>query len=204
MVLGLADKSQDACLGVFNFLNWPLAVKVILGVIIMDCAVYFQHILFHFVPKLWRLHKVHHTDIDSDLTTGIRFHPIEILISLGVKMAVVVIFGIPVVAVFIFELILNSSAMFTHSNCRLPIAVDPWIRWLVVTPDMHRIHHSVYPKETNSNFGFFISFWDRFFGTYQAQPRDGHVKMNIGLSQYRNPKQITFFKLLLLPFIKSP
>jgi sterol desaturase/sphingolipid hydroxylase (fatty acid hydroxylase superfamily) len=174
---------------------WAAAAVTLLG---LDFAVYVQHILFHAVPVLWRLHRVHHVDLDFDATTGLRFHPLEILLSLGYKAAVVVLLGAVPWAVVAFEVILNAASVFNHGNVALPERLDRWLRWGIVTPDMHRVHHSTRVVETNSNFGFAVSWWDRLCGTYRAQPMLGHVGMEIGLSAYRLP--LNFGRLLLLPF----
>lgn len=170
---------------------------VVLAVILLDLLIYWQHRIFHEVPLLWRLHKVHHSDAWLDVSSAVRFHPIEIFLSMLIKFAAIWLFGIPAVAVVLFEVILNGMALFNHSNARIPW--DGWLRWFVVTPDMHRVHHSVYVNETNSNYGFNIPWWDRLFGSYVAQPRDGHEGMTIGLREY--PQGVTNWKdLLLLPF----
>ena len=169
--------------------------------IAMDLVIYLQHVLVHAVPSLWRLHRVHHADLDYDVTTGARFHPIEIILSMLIKFATIIVLGPPVVAVIIFEVILNAMAMFNHGNIKLPKSVDRVLRWLVVTPDMHRVHHSVEDNEANSNYGFNLSIWDRLFGTYIDQPRDGHLGMTIGIHKYRDPKQVDQLPgMLLLPF----
>jgi sterol desaturase/sphingolipid hydroxylase (fatty acid hydroxylase superfamily) len=164
----------------------------------LDCTLYVQHVLFHALPVLWRLHRMHHADLDVDATTGLRFHPIEILLSLGCKAAVVVLLGAVPWAVVAFEVLLNAAAVFNHGNVALPERLDRWLRWIVVTPDMHRVHHSTRVVETNSNFGFSVSWWDRLCGTYRAQPVLGQVGMDIGLSDYRTPLHLG--QLLLLPF----
>ncbi len=161
----------------------PVAVEVLLAVVVLDLAIYLQHVMFHAVPRLWRLHLVHHADPDFDVTTGARFHPVEILLSMGIKLALVVALGPPVVAVLLFEVLLNATAMFNHGNVRLPRALDRVLRWLVVTPDMHRVHHSVLVAEANSNFGFNLPWWDRLLGTYTDQPAAGHQEMRIGLAR---------------------
>jgi len=181
--------------------GWPAAVAAFLA---LDLAIYAQHVVFHFIPPLWRLHRVHHADPDIDVTTAVRFHPLEILISQAWKIAVVVALGAPVVAVIAFEIALNATAMFSHANLHLPRVLDAGLRSLVVTPDMHRVHHSVIVVETNSNFGFNLSIWDRIFGTYRAQPRDGHEGMTIGLESYRNEASTRFDWLLRFPFLKGP
>ena len=173
----------------------------IASVVVLDFIIYLQHVLVHAVPALWRLHRVHHADLDYDVTTGARFHPIEIIISMLIKFATIVVLGPPVVAVVIFEVLLNATAMFNHSNVRLPLALDRWLRLLVVTPDMHRVHHSVEDDETNSNFGFNLPWWDRLFGTYRDQPRKGHLGMTIGIRDFRDPQQVDKLPgMLMLPF----
>ena len=187
--------------GLLNNVNYPYWATVVASVVALDFIIYLQHVMFHAVPVLWRLHMVHHADLDFDVTTGLRFHPIEIILSMGIKLAAVVVIGPSVLALLIFEILLNGTAMFNHSNIRLPLAIDRVLRWVVVTPDMHRVHHSIYPRETNSNFGFNLPWWDRLMGTYRAQPTDGHLGMTIGLRQYREAKGLTLTKLLVLPFI---
>jgi sterol desaturase/sphingolipid hydroxylase (fatty acid hydroxylase superfamily) len=168
----------------------------------MDLVIYLQHVMVHAVPLLWRLHRVHHADLDYDVTTGARFHPLEIILSMIIKFAVIVLLGAPVVAVIVFEVLLNASSMFNHSNIRFPVSLDRYMRWFVVTPDMHRVHHSVHDDEANSNFSFSLSCWDRIFGTYRDQPRDGHEQMTIGIHEYRQLKQVCWLPgLLSLPFV---
>ncbi|MDF1594081.1 MAG: sterol desaturase family protein [Desulfobacterales bacterium] len=190
--------------GLLNIFDWPMWLEFVVGVAILDLVIYLQHVMFHAVPLLWRLHMMHHADLDFDLTTGLRFHPIEIILSMILKMAVIVALGPPVTAVLAFEALLNGMAMFNHGNITIPISIDQWLRRLVVTPDMHRVHHSVIIRETNSNFGFNLSAWDRLFGTYCAQPQKGHTGMTIGLSQFRNAKKLTLPQLLILPFTGDP
>jgi sterol desaturase/sphingolipid hydroxylase (fatty acid hydroxylase superfamily) len=170
-------------------------------VILLDLAIYLQHVMVHAVPVLWRLHRMHHADLDFDVTTGARFHPVEILLSMVIKMAVVVALGAPAVAVLIFEVALNATAMFNHGNVRLPLALDAVVRLFVVTPDMHRVHHSVTPRETNSNFGFNLPWWDRLFGTYRAQPAAGHEAMIIGIEQFRTPRDLWLDRMLIQPLL---
>jgi sterol desaturase/sphingolipid hydroxylase (fatty acid hydroxylase superfamily) len=160
--------------------------------------------MVHAVPALWRLHRVHHADLDFDVTTGARFHPIEILVSVVIKMAAVAAIGAPPVAVLVFEVLLNATAMFNHANGRLPLGVDRWLRLLVVTPDMHRVHHSIAYSETNSNFGFNLPWWDRLFGTYRAHPAAGHEAMTIGVGAFRTPADLRLDRLLLQPFRDTP
>ena len=170
------------------------------GVLLLDVALYWQHRIFHALPWLWRLHRVHHADIAFDFTTGVRFHPLELLLSMAIKIALVLLLGIPPLAVLVFEALLNAGAMFSHSNLRLPAVPDRWLRRLWVTPDMHRVHHSVHRDETDSNFGFHLSWWDHLFGSYRAQPRDGHLEMQIGLPRWRSRTEQTLRALLLHPF----
>jgi len=185
--------------GLVHVLELPPWAAILLAVVALDLAVYFQHVMFHAVPALWRLHRVHHADLDFDVTTGTRFHPVEILLSTAIKCAAVAAIGAPAIAVLVFEVILNATAMFNHANGRLPLGVDRWLRWLVVTPDMHRVHHSVRHDETNSNFGFNLPWWDRLFGTYRAQPAAGHAGMTIGLDAFRTPADLRLDRLLLQP-----
>ncbi len=198
--IAFAVVAQDRDWGLLNqFSIFPLAA-LILGVVVLDLVIYFQHILFHAVPALWRLHRMHHADLDIDVTTGGRFHPIEILISGGIKLAAIAVFGPSPVAVLLFEIILNATSIFNHSNVRIPIKIDAVLRLFVVTPDMHRVHHSVLPYETNSNFGFNLPWWDRLFGTYRAQPSGGHEHMEIGIEIFRDPRELRLDRLLLQPF----
>jgi sterol desaturase/sphingolipid hydroxylase (fatty acid hydroxylase superfamily) len=185
--------------GLFNAVTLPSWATILMAVVLLDLAIYFQHVLFHAVPALWRLHRVHHADADYDVTTGLRFHPIEILLSLGIKCAVITALGAPVLAVLVFEVLLNGASMFNHANGRLPAVVDRWLRWLIVTPDMHRVHHSVVLRETNSNFGFNLPWWDRVFGTYRAQPAAGHEAMRIGVDGLQGPQEIRLTRLLTQP-----
>jgi sterol desaturase/sphingolipid hydroxylase (fatty acid hydroxylase superfamily) len=174
----------------------------VVAVIAMDFTIYLQHVLVHAVPALWRLHRVHHADLDYDVTTGARFHTIEIVLSMLIKFATIVVLGPPLVAVVIFEVVLNATAMFNHGNIALPKGLDRVLRWFVVTPDMHRVHHSVEDDEANSNFGFNLPWWDRLFGTYRDQPRAGHQGMTIGIHTYRATKQVSWLPgMLALPFI---
>ncbi|MBL4615017.1 MAG: sterol desaturase family protein, partial [Magnetovibrio sp.] len=162
--------------------------------------IWLQHVMVHAIPVLWRLHRMHHADLDYDVTTGARFHPLEIFLSLGIKFCVIALLGASPVAVLIFEVLLNATAMFNHSNVSLPRGLDAVVRLAMVTPDMHRVHHSVRPNEANSNFGFSLSWWDRMFGTYTAQPVDGHDDMTIGLSQFRDVRDERLDQMLLQPF----
>jgi sterol desaturase/sphingolipid hydroxylase (fatty acid hydroxylase superfamily) len=180
-----------------DLLRWP---AIVLAVLALDLAIYLQHVLFHAVPALWRLHRMHHADLDFDVTTGARFHPIEIAASMVLKLAAIAALGAPSEAVLVFEILLNGTAMFNHANIRLPAGCDGVLRWIVVTPDMHRVHHSIVPQETNSNFGFNVPWWDRLFGTYRAQPVAGHEAMTIGIEQFRLPREQWLDRMLTQPF----
>jgi sterol desaturase/sphingolipid hydroxylase (fatty acid hydroxylase superfamily) len=187
--------------GLFNSMDLAYWAEVALSVIVLDFVIYLQHVMFHAIPTLWRLHMMHHADMDIDVTTGTRFHPIEIFISMLIKVTAILVLGAPALGVIIFEILLNGTAMFNHGNFFLPLGMDRVLRHLVVTPDMHRVHHSVYPSETNSNFGFNLPWWDRLMGTYRDQPSRGHEAMTIGLNQFRDPSRLTLTKLMVLPFI---
>jgi sterol desaturase/sphingolipid hydroxylase (fatty acid hydroxylase superfamily) len=202
--IGMAVLAEERAWGLMNNVTMPLWTKVLIAVIVLDLVIYVQHVMLHTLPVLWRLHMMHHADLDIDVTTGLRFHPLEIMISLGIKLAAVALLGPPVVAVLVFEILLNATSMFNHSNIYVPIQIDTYLRLLVVTPDMHRVHHSVTIRETNSNFGFNLPWWDRLFGTYRAQPVAGHEKMTIGLSQFRDASKLTLWRLLVLPFVEDP
>lgn len=204
MPVTLALLAQKSGWGLLNNFALPYWLPVVIGVAVLDLVIYLQHVVFHTVPALWRLHMMHHADLDFDMTTGLRFHPIEMLLSMGIKLSVVVVIGPPALAVLIFEILLNTTSMFNHGNIRLPSTIDRRLRLLVVTPDMHRVHHSVTIRETNSNFGFNLPWWDRLLGTYRDQPAAGHEGMTIGLAQFRDPKRLTFLWMLALPFIGNP
>jgi len=204
LAVGLALLAQERGWGLFNNVGLPYWLAVVVGVIVLDLVIYLQHVMFHAVPVLWRLHMMHHADLDFDVTTGLRFHPIEIILSMGIKLAAVVVFGPLALAVLIFEVLLNATAMFNHGNIRLPSSIDRVLRLFVVTPDMHRVHHSVILRETNSNFGFNLPWWDRLLGTYRDQPAAGHEGMTIGLAQFRDAKRLTLPWMLVLPFIGKP
>jgi len=190
--------------GILNNVTLPGWAGIVLGILGLDLVIYLQHAMFHAIPVFWRLHRMHHTDLDFDVTTGIRFHPIEIFLSMGIKMAAVMVLGASAIAVVLFEVLLNATSMFNHGNVRLPGRIDRMLRLLVVTPEMHRVHHSVVIQEHNSNFGFNFPWWDRLLGTYQDQPARGHEGMAIGLSQFREPKRLTLLWLLILPFFGKP
>lgn len=200
--VGVASLAQQQGWGLFNYFEILFWIAVIASVIIMDFVIYIQHVMVHAIPVLWRLHRVHHADLDYDVTTGARFHTIEIILSMLIKFATILLLGPPVVAVIIFEVILNATAMFNHGNIGLPKILDKYLRFLLVTPDMHRVHHSVEDDEANSNFGFSLSWWDRLFGTYRDQPRGGHIDMTIGINKFREPKQVAWLPgMLALPFV---
>jgi len=199
--VGVSVAAQDHHWGLFNVFQLPRWIVLPMAVLLLDLTIYLQHVMVHAVPLLWRVHMVHHADLDYDVTTGLRFHPVEIMLSMGIKMVVVAGLGLPVLSVLIFEIILNATAMFNHGNIHLPEKIDSYLRLFVVTPDMHRVHHSVIIHETNRNFGFNFPWWDRLFGTYLDQPVDGHTGMSIGISQFRTTEQVTLSRLLLLPFI---
>jgi sterol desaturase/sphingolipid hydroxylase (fatty acid hydroxylase superfamily) len=187
--------------GLLNHFHVPFWVAVSVAVVAMDFVIWLQHVMVHAVPALWRLHRVHHADLDYDMTTGARFHPIEIALSMLIKFATITVLGPPVLAVVLFEVLLNATAMFNHGNIRIPAGVDRMLRWAVVTPDMHRVHHSVEDDETNSNFGFNLPWWDRLFGTYRAQPRAGHEAMAIGIHGHTDAHEVARLDgMLMLPF----
>jgi sterol desaturase/sphingolipid hydroxylase (fatty acid hydroxylase superfamily) len=202
--LAMAHLANERGWGLFNNYGWPGALGFIASIVILDFIIYLQHVMFHAVPVLWRLHRVHHTDVDLDASSGIRFHVIEIVLSMIIKLAAIATLGPPVLAVLAFEVILNGTAVFNHANIRLPARVDTVLRWFVVTPDMHRVHHSVIRKETDSNFGFNLSIWDRLCGTYRAQPENGHEGMTIGQHEFREEREQWLDRLLTQPFRRAP
>lgn len=187
--------------GLLNTVSLPPWLAVLLAVAALDFAIWLQHVMVHAIPLFWRLHRVHHADLDFDLTTGVRFHPLEIVLSMLVKFAAIALIGPPLVAVLVFEVLLNASAMFNHGNVALPVWLERPVRYLLVTPAMHRVHHSIEDDETNSNFGFNLSCWDRLFGTYRAQPRAGQQGMSIGISNFRSVREVSGLAgMLALPF----
>jgi sterol desaturase/sphingolipid hydroxylase (fatty acid hydroxylase superfamily) len=200
----MALLAQQRGWGLLNQFDLPDGLGLLIGVLALDCVIYFQHVMFHAVPALWRLHRMHHSDLDFDVTTGVRFHPIEIVLSMGIKLAAIVVLGPSALAVLVFEVALNATSLFNHGNVLLPARLDRVLRLLVVTPEMHRVHHSILPRETNSNFGFSFPWWDRLFGTYRAQPERGHLGMTIGLDEFRDPDKLDFGQLLLQPFRSEP
>lgn len=198
--VGMAAFASSQGWGIFNYYETPFWLAVVVSVVAMDFIIYLQHVMVHAVPALWRLHRMHHADLDFDVTTGARFHPVEIILSMLIKFATIVVLGPAVIAVVVFEVLLNATAMFNHGNVRLPLGLDRLLRWIVVTPDMHRVHHSVEDDEANSNFGFNLPWWDRLLGTYRDQPRAGHTGMTIGIHKYRTPKEVSWVSgMLLLP-----
>ncbi|RII27865.1 MAG: fatty acid hydroxylase [Geobacter sp.] len=198
--LGIAFIAGQRNWGLLNTLDIPPVASFIAGVVMLDFVIYLQHVLFHKMPLLWRIHRMHHTDLDLDVTSGNRFHPLEIVISVGIKMGAIILTGAPALSVLAFEIILNATSMFNHGNIVIPQPVDRWLRLLVVTPDMHRVHHSIIPRETNSNYSFNLPWWDRICGTYREQPEAGHGGMTIGLKEFRDPDALTLPRLLMLPF----
>jgi sterol desaturase/sphingolipid hydroxylase (fatty acid hydroxylase superfamily) len=201
--VGFALLAETRGWGLFNLVVLPAWLTLVLALVLLDLAIYLQHRLFHYVPVFWRLHRMHHADLDVDVTTGARFHPIEILLSLGIKFLVIVPLGVPPLAVLLFEIGLNATSMFNHSNVRVSPVIERVLRCLVVTPDMHRVHHSVVRRETDSNFGFNFPWWDRLFGTYRAQPEAGHDGMTIGIEQFREPTELRLDRLLTQQFRKD-
>ena len=199
VAVGFAILAQQRGWGLFNLVDVPAWLAVCVSVLLLDAAIYGQHVLFHKLPVLWRLHRMHHADLDFDATTGVRFHPVEIALSMGIKLGVVGLLGAPAVAVLVFEVLLNATAMFNHSNWKLPVFVDAILRKVIVTPDMHRVHHSVHRNEHDANYGFNLSVWDRLFRTYVAQPRDGHDAMQIGVSAFRTQRELWLDRMLWQP-----
>jgi sterol desaturase/sphingolipid hydroxylase (fatty acid hydroxylase superfamily) len=202
--IAVALAAEQRGWGFLNAAGFPYWVEFAVAVVLLDLAIYFQHVMFHAVPTLWRLHRVHHADQDFDVTTGVRFHPIEILISTAIKCAAVAAIGAPAAAVLAFEILLNAISMFNHANASVPPWAERWLRWFVVTPDMHRVHHSVLYDESSSNFGFNLPWWDRLFGTYRSQPEAGHDAMNIGVDAFRSPLDLRLDYLLVQPLRDTP
>jgi sterol desaturase/sphingolipid hydroxylase (fatty acid hydroxylase superfamily) len=199
--VGMALSAQSGGWGLLNRYEIPAWAAVAGGIALLDLAIYLQHVMFHAVPALWRLHRMHHADLDIDVTTGARFHPVEIVLSMLIKFAAIAALGVPPAAVLLFEVLLNATSMFNHGNVRIAAALESVVRWLVVTPDMHRVHHSIERDETNSNFGFNLSLWDRLFGTYKAQPAAGHERMSIGIREHRDEREVDRLPgMLALPF----
>ena len=198
--VGFAIFAEGRGWGLFNWIGWPRWLEAIAAVLALDAAIYTQHWIFHKVPLLWRLHRMHHADLDVDVTTGARFHPIEMVLSLGIKFVVVIGLGASPVSVLMFEVLLNATSMFNHSNIKMPKALDRVLRWLTVTPDMHRVHHSILRKETDSNFGFNFPWWDRMFRTYRGEPQMGQERMTLGIPEFRDGKELRLDRMLAQPF----
>jgi sterol desaturase/sphingolipid hydroxylase (fatty acid hydroxylase superfamily) len=202
-VVAVAAMAQDRGWGLLNLMEGPAWLELGLAVVALDFIIYWQHQVFHFVPILWRFHMMHHSDLDLDVSSGVRFHPVEIVISMVVKGVAVIALGVAPLAVVAFEIVLNGTSLFNHSNVKIPLSIEPILRWFVVTPDMHRIHHSVDPRETNSNYGFNVPWWDRLFGTYCAEPALGQLGMKIGLEHLGSPVCLNLFMMLRLPFVAA-
>ena len=203
--VGVAMFAAQQQWGLFYRLSIPNWQSIVLSIICLDFAIYWQHIMFHNVPVLWQFHKVHHADLDFDVTTGLRFHPLELLLSMVGKILTILLFGTPAIAVLIFEVLLNATSMFNHGNVQLSKKLEGLLRWIVVTPDMHRIHHSTITQETDSNFGFNLPWWDHLFGTYRPWPSVSHQKMSIGLTEYQKDLRVEQLQwMLVLPFLKQP
>ncbi|WP_447601350.1 sterol desaturase family protein [Nitrospira sp. Nam80] len=202
--VGVATLAAGRNWGVLNHVDWPIWLEIVFAVVLLDFVLYLQHVMFHAVPLFWRFHMMHHADLDCDVTTGVRFHPVEVVISMAIKLAAVTFLGAAPAAVLIFEVLLNATSMFNHSNVWIPAAVERVLRRILVTPDMHRIHHSIVPHETNSNFGFNVPWWDWMFGTYREEPGQGQVGMTIGLDQFRDPRRLSLAGILALPFRTAP
>ncbi len=200
LAVGFALTARQHGWGLFNILAVPSWLEFIVVLLILDMAIYYQHKLFHSVPLFWRFHRLHHADLELDVSTGLRFHPLEIVLSMLIKLALVALVGAPAVAVLVFEMLLNASSLFNHSNVRMPKILEKVLRTIIVTPDMHRVHHSICPSEANSNFGFNLSCWDRIFGTYKAEPRAGQVRMQLGVDHFRSRRDLWLDRLLLQPF----
>jgi len=200
MPLGVAEIAKAKGWGLLNMLAVPRWIEIVTVILLLDLIIYLQHRSFHRIPLFWRFHRMHHTDLDLDVSSGNRFHPIEILISLSIKMCAVALLGAPAIAVVIFEVVLNAGSLFNHGNLRIPTGVDSLLRLIIVTPDMHRVHHSIVPGETDSNFGFNLPWWDRMLNTYCSQPRAGHIDMTIGLKEFRDERKLGLGNLLILPF----
>jgi sterol desaturase/sphingolipid hydroxylase (fatty acid hydroxylase superfamily) len=203
LAVGMAMLALQRGWGLLSLLVLPPGLDIVATVVVLDAAIYAQHVAFHYVPVLWRLHRMHHADLDFDVTTGARFHPVEILLSMGIKLALVVALGAHPAGVVLFEVLLNATSMFNHGNVRLPLALERRLRWFVVTPDMHRVHHSWVRAETDSNFGFNLPWWDRLFRTYRDQPAAGHDGMTIGLPSFRDPRELWLDRLITQPVRKA-
>jgi sterol desaturase/sphingolipid hydroxylase (fatty acid hydroxylase superfamily) len=201
--VGLAVFAEERGTGVFNMFPVPYVVAIVVSLLAFDLAVYLIHLAFHTAPVLWRMHRVHHADVDVDVATAVRFHPIQMVLSAAVKLAVILVLGPPVLAVVLFETLFQALLLFNHTNVRIAPAVDRVLRWFIVTPDMHRVHHSIHPAETNSNFGFAMPWWDRLFGTYRAEPAMGHERMALGIDSFRTERDFWLDRMLLNPFLEQ-
>jgi sterol desaturase/sphingolipid hydroxylase (fatty acid hydroxylase superfamily) len=202
--LAAAGFAERRAWGLLRVVPLPLLFRFLAAIVVLDLAIYLQHRLFHALPFFWRIHRVHHADVDCDVTTATRFHPIEMLLSTGIQMLMALVLGAPVLSVLVFEVLLNATSLFNHANVRLPASVDAALRGLIVTPDMHRVHHSTAPPETNGNYGFSLPWWDYLFGTYRAQPGAGHLAMTIGLAQFRTARDLRLDRMLAQPFTGRP
>lgn len=200
LAVGVAFWADSKGYGLLALVDWPAWSEIVIAIIVLDFAIYWQHVLSHKVPIFWLVHKVHHADRDLDASSGVRFHPIEIVLSMLYKFAVVIVLGAPALGVFLFEVLLNATAMFNHANLNIPRSADQILRKVVVTPDMHRVHHSILKREADTNYGFNLSIWDRMFGSYTAQPEGGHDGMTLGLAEHQTSKPSNLFWSLALPF----
>jgi sterol desaturase/sphingolipid hydroxylase (fatty acid hydroxylase superfamily) len=198
--VGMAHFAGQQGWGLLNYLDWSVVMEMTVGIVFLDLMIYLQHVVLHMIPFFWRFHKVHHSDLDLDVSSGFRFHPLEILGSMIYKLGLVAALGPSVMTVVVFEAILSGMAQFTHSNIKLPLGLDRTLRWLFVTPDMHRIHHSVEVNETNSNYGFNVSLWDRLLGTYITDGLKPQPEIVIGIPEYRTPQQVSLARLVVMPF----
>jgi sterol desaturase/sphingolipid hydroxylase (fatty acid hydroxylase superfamily) len=201
--VGVAILGEQRGWGLLNNVALPSWLEIAAAVVVLDLVIYFQHVLFHVIPALWRLHRMHHADLEFDVTTGVRFHPVEILLSMVIKLGTVAALGAPALSVLIFEVLLNATSMFNHGNVRLPRRLDTILRWVVVTPEMHRVHHSIERRETDSNFGFNLPWWDRLFGTYRAEPAAVHEAMTIGVPEFRDRRELRLDRMLLQPWRRN-
>ena len=202
--VGMAAFAAEQGWGLLNRVDWPPWIELALALVALDLVLYLQHVMFHAAPLLWRVHMMHHADLDVDVTTGARFHPVEVALSMLIRLAAVTVIGPAPTAVIAFEVLLNATSLFNHSNVRIPNTMERVLRWIVVTPDMHRIHHSTDRRETNRNFGFNLPWWDYLFGTYRAEPAQGHDRMTLGVEHYRDPGRLALVGMLLLPFVAEP
>ncbi len=203
LAVGLALMAHEQGWGFFNLVEAPAWIVFVISLLLLDFVIYVQHVIFHAIPVLWRLHRVHHADLEFDATTGLRFHPVEIIISMGIKLGAIVLLGPPAVAVLVFEVVLNASSLFNHGNAKIPTKLEQILRLVIVTPDMHRIHHSIHQTETDSNFGFNFPWWDRLFGTYIAKPKDGHADMKIGIEHFRTRRDLWLDRMLIQPLLRT-